>query len=106
MPVLSDAELRGIAEVVRAIAASRGKSFDAYAMSGTFTRAALRDGTFKARLAEAHWRLVARQAANVPRELLAPLAPLFRDLERDAEAVLSGWKGVIGAPTATSLPRR
>ena len=92
MPVLTDSELRGIAEVVSAIAASRDKSFDAYAMGSAFTRAALRDDTFKARLAEAHWRLVARQAANVPQELLAPLAPLFRDLERDAETVLSGWK--------------
>jgi hypothetical protein len=24
--------------------------------------------------------------------MLAPIAPLFRDLERDAETVLSGWK--------------
>ena len=89
MPVLSDAELRGIAEVARAIAASHGKSFDAYATGGAFTRAALRDATFNARLAEAHWRLVARRAANVPRELLQPLAPLFRELEGDAESVLS-----------------
>jgi hypothetical protein len=29
----------------------------------------------------------------MPRKLLAPIALLFRDLERDAEAVLSGWKG-------------
>jgi hypothetical protein len=34
----------------------------------------------------------ARCATKEPRRLLAPLAPLFRDLERDAEAVLSGWK--------------
>ena len=92
MPVLSDAELRGIAEVVSAIAASRGKSFDAHATGGAFTRAALRDSTFKARLAEAHWRLVAQRAANVPRELLQPLAPLFHELEGDAETVLSRWK--------------
>ena len=89
MPTLSDAELRGIAEVVSAIAASRGKSFDAQATGGTFARAALRDATFKARLAEAHWRVVAQRAANVPRELLQPLAPLFRELEGDAESVLS-----------------
>jgi hypothetical protein len=90
MPVLSDAELRGIAEVVSAIAAARGKSLDAYAVGAAFTRAALRDATFKARLAEAHWRLVARQAANVPRELQRPIAPFFRELARDAETVLSG----------------
>jgi hypothetical protein len=89
MPVLSDAELRGIAEVVSAIAAARGRSFDAHATGGAFTRAALRDATFKARVAEAHWRLVAQRARNVPRELLQPLAPLFRELEGDAETVLS-----------------
>ena len=54
MPVLSDAELRGIAEVVSEIAAARGKAFDAHAIGGTFTRAALRDATFKSHLAEAH----------------------------------------------------
>jgi hypothetical protein len=26
-------------------------------------------------------------------KMLAPIAPLIRDLECDAEAVLSGWKG-------------
>jgi hypothetical protein len=91
MPVLSDAELRGIAEVVSAIAASRGKSFDAYAMGRAFTRG-LRDATFKARVAEAHWRLLARRAPNVPREMLQPLVPFFHDLERNADAVLSGWR--------------
>jgi hypothetical protein len=92
MSVLSDGELLGIAEVVRAIAVLRGKPIDAYAMGGAFTRAALKDATFKARLAEAHWCLVARQAANIPRELLQPIAPLFCELERDAEKVLGGRK--------------
>ena len=92
MPVLSDAELRAIAEVVSAIAAARGRTFDAHATGGAFTRAALRDARFKARIAEAHWRLVAHQARNVPRELLLPLAPLFQELEGDAEAVLSAGK--------------
>jgi hypothetical protein len=54
--------------------------------------AALIDPAFKARLAEIHRRLEARRATDIPRRMLAPLAPFFRDLERDAEAVLSGWK--------------
>ena len=35
---------------------------------------------------------MARLSTDIPRGLLAPIAPLFRDLERDADAVLSGWK--------------
>jgi hypothetical protein len=71
---------------------SRHRAANLLMTGGAFTRAALRDATFKARLAEAHWRLVARLAANAPRELLQPVAPLFRELERDAEIVLSGRK--------------
>ena len=52
---------------------------------------ALIDPAFKARLVENHRRLEARHKTDLPRKTLAPLAPLFRDLERDAEAVLSGW---------------
>jgi hypothetical protein len=89
---LSEAELRGIAEVVSELAASRGQSFDARTTGIDFTRAALKDATFKARLAEAHWRLLAHQASGVRRERLQPLAPLFQDLEREAEAVLRGSK--------------
>jgi len=37
---------------------------------------------------EVHRRLVARSSTNMPRKLLAPIAPLFRDLERDAERIL------------------
>jgi hypothetical protein len=33
-----------------------------------------------------------RRSTKEPRRLLAPIAPLFRDLERDAEVVLSGWR--------------
>jgi hypothetical protein len=36
---------------------------------------------------------MARRSTDMPRKLLAPIVPLFRDLERDAEAVLSGWEG-------------
>ena len=42
--------------------------------------------------AEIHRRLEARRATDIPRKMLVPLAPLFRDLERDAETVLSSWR--------------
>ena len=93
MPVLSDSELRMIAEVVAEMTRFRGRSFGKSAKGYAFARAALIDPAFKARLAEVHRQLVARRSTDMPPKLLAPIAPLFRDLERDAEAVLSGWKG-------------
>jgi hypothetical protein len=92
MPTLSDPELRMIAEVVTELARFRGTAFDRVAKGNTFARAAILDPAFKARLAEVHRRLEARRATDLPAKLLVPIGPLFRDLERDAEAVLSGWK--------------
>jgi hypothetical protein len=92
MPMLSDAELRMVAEVVTEIARFRGRSFAKNTKAHTFARAALIDPKFKAKLAEVHRRLEARRATDLPRKLLAPIAPLFRDLERDAETILAGWK--------------
>lgn len=43
-------------------------------------------------LGEVQRRLEARRKTDLSRKLLAPIAPLFRDLERDAEAVLRGWR--------------
>jgi len=83
-----------IAEVVTELARFRGTSFDKVAKGHTFVRAALIDPAFKARLAEVHRRLEARRATNLPAKLLVPIRPLFRDLERKAEAVLSGWKAI------------
>jgi len=84
--------LRMIAEVVTELARFRGTAFDRVAKGNTFARAAILDPAFKARLAEVHRRLEARRATDLPAKLLVPIGPLFRDLERDAEAVLSGWK--------------
>jgi hypothetical protein len=39
---------------------------------------------------EIHRRLEARRKTDIPVKLLAPLAPLFRDRERDAERILAG----------------
>jgi hypothetical protein len=92
MPVLSDAELRMIAEVVTEFARFRGTSFDQADKGLAFARAALIDPAFKVRLAEVYRRLETPRATKERSRLLAPSAPLFRDLERDAEAVLSGWR--------------
>jgi hypothetical protein len=93
MPTLSHAELRMVAEVVTELAQSRGTAFDRVAKGEAFARPALIDPAFKVRLAEVYRRLEARRATDLPAKLLVPIGPLFRDLERDAEAVLSAWKG-------------
>ena len=90
--MLTDAELRMVAEVVTELAKYRGTAFDKTSKGTIFARAAMIDPAFKARLVEIHRRLEARRKTDLPRKTLAPLAPLFRDLERDAEAVLSAWK--------------
>jgi len=87
MPVLTDAELHMVAEVVTEFARCRGSAFNRVAKGHDFARAALIDPAFKARLAEVHRRLEARRATDIPRKMVAPLAPLFRDLERDAERI-------------------
>lgn len=44
------------------------------------------------RLTEVHRRLEVRRATDMPRKLRAPIAPLFHNIERNAEAMLSAWK--------------
>ena len=90
MPTLNDTEMRMIAEVVTEFARFRGSSFDKAAKGRAFSRAALIDPAFKARLVEVHRRLEARRATDVPPKMLAPIAPLFRDPEREAEVILGG----------------
>jgi hypothetical protein len=68
----------------------RGPAFDRVAKERAFGRAALIDPAFKARLVEVHRRLEARRANDTPRKMLAPIAPLFRELEREAEVILGG----------------
>jgi hypothetical protein len=86
---LKDAELKMAAEIVLEIAKGRGRSFDTRAAALKLCRAALTDRAFRARLAEVHRRLEIQRARKQPRRLLAPIAPLFRDLERDAERILT-----------------
>jgi len=65
MPVLSDAELRIVAEVVTELAKYRGTGFDKTSKGTAFARAALIDPAFKARLAETHRRLEARRKTDI-----------------------------------------
>ena len=89
MPMLNDAELRMVVEVVAELAKYRGTAFDKTRKGAAFARAALIDPAFKARLVEIHRRLEARRNWGPLRRMLAPR---LRDIERDAETVLSGWK--------------
>jgi hypothetical protein len=91
MPGLTDADLLMVAEVASELAKLRDTSFDKAATAFTFA-AALTDPAFKARLTEVHRRLEAQRSTKLPGRL-APIAPLFRDLEGEAEAVVSGlWE--------------
>ncbi len=89
MPALTDDELLQIAEVVRALARFRARSFDQIGTADRFARACIASAAFRAKVAEVHRRIEVRRATKEPRRLLAPLAPLFRDLEREAETILS-----------------
>jgi len=92
MPMLSDAEVKMVAEIVTEMARSRGGAFDKEAKGANLARAALIDPAFKARISEVHRRLDVWRVMKESRAIMEPIAPLFRDLERDAEIVLSAWK--------------
>lgn len=88
MPMLNVSELRMVAEMVDELAKHRCKTFNKLATGSMLARAALVDPAFKAKLVEIHRRLEARRKTHIPRKLLAPLAPHFRDLEFEAARIL------------------
>jgi len=92
MPALNDAEIKMVAEIVTGMARSRGSAFDKAAKGADLARAAMIDPAFKARLADAHRRLDVWRVVKESRTILEPIAPVLRELEREAEVVLSGWK--------------
>jgi hypothetical protein len=92
MPVLSDTELRMVAEIVTEMARSSRVPFDGAAKGAALARAALIDPAFKARLSEAHRRLDVWRVTKEAHAFMEPIAPHLRDLELDAEMVLSAWK--------------
>ena len=85
---LTDTEVRMVAEVAIEMSRAVTVPFDLRAGALTLARAALKDTTFRATLAGLHRNIMVRRAKD-PRQMLAPLAPLFRNLEREAERVLS-----------------
>jgi len=92
VPVLNDADFRMVAEIESEMATFHDASFDKGAKGVAFARAALFDPAFKARLAEVRRRPDVWRVMKESRTILEPIAPAFRNLERDAEIVLSGWK--------------
>ena len=78
---LTEWDLRTIAEVTSEMAKLRGTAFDAHAQALAFARAAQVDADFRAQLAEVARRIEARRSMRTARKLLAPLGPLFRELE-------------------------
>ena len=65
MPVLTDAELKMVAEIVTELAKHRGRSFDQAAKGEAFARAALIDPAFKAKLAEVYQRIGAQRKSRI-----------------------------------------
>jgi hypothetical protein len=85
---LKDAELRIAAEIALEPGKSRGRQFDARATALTLCLAAMADAQYRARLAHIHGHLERRRAMPLRELKLVPIAPVFRDLERDAERIL------------------
>ena len=88
MATPNETELRMIAEVVSECAKYRsGTSFNT-SVEG-IARAALIDPRFRARVAAVHRRLKAQYATDIRHRMLASIALVLRDLEKDAEEILS-----------------
>jgi hypothetical protein len=85
---LTEAEQRMVAEVAIEMARAVAGPFSAHTGALTFARAALKDPAFKATLAALHRNMMVRRARD-PHHMLAPLTPVFRKLEQEAERVLS-----------------
>ena len=83
---LSETEQRMVAEV--AIEMARAVAGSVHRGAQTLARAALKDTAFKATLAIVHRNIMVRRTTD-PYRMLAPLKPLFRNLEQAAEKVLS-----------------
>ena len=84
---LSEIELRMVAEVAIEMARAVAGPFSVHTGAQTLARAALKDTAFKAMLTIVHRNIVVRRATD-PHRMLAPLKPLFRNLEQAAEMVL------------------
>lgn len=83
--VLSDAEVRIIAEVAMEMARA---GFNAHATALTLARASLKDDDIKRALVGMHRSILTRRAVD-PHQMLAPMAPLLRELQQRAARVLA-----------------
>jgi hypothetical protein len=84
---LSDAELCIVAEVAIEVARAAIEPLNAHATALTFARAALKDADLKRALAATH-RIILTKRAVDPHRMLAPIGPLFQELQQRAERVL------------------
>jgi hypothetical protein len=84
---LTEAEQRMVAEVAIEMARAFADPLSVQTGAQTLARAALKDTAFRATLAIVHRNIVVRRATD-PHRMLAPLKPLFRNLEQAAEKVL------------------
>jgi hypothetical protein len=78
-----------VAEVAIEIAREVDSRFNIHAGALTFARAALKDASFKSTLTTLHRNIMARRVKD-PRNMLAPLRPLYSHLKQEADRVLSG----------------
>ncbi len=85
---LNDAELRIVVEVAVEMAQTARAPLNAHSMALTFARAAVKDANFKGALAVTH-RIILTKRAVDPHRMLAPMGPLFQELQQRAERVLS-----------------
>src|SRR5215470_7442475 len=85
---LTEAELRVVVEVVSEMSRKVASPLDTQARALTLARAALKDPALKRTLALLHRNIMVRRKTD-PNQMLAPLAPLFKKLELEAQKVLS-----------------
>ena len=88
MATPNETELRMIAEVVSECAKYRSGTPFNTRVEG-IARAALIDPRFRARVVAVHRRLEAQYATDIPHRMLASIALVLSDLEKDAEGILS-----------------
>jgi hypothetical protein len=85
---LTDADLHIVAEVVRELARKVTSPFSTQHRVLTLARAAGKNTALNTALTLLHRNIMARRKTD-PHQPLAPLAPLFKKLELEAQKVLS-----------------
>jgi hypothetical protein len=86
--ILTEAELRMVVELVSEMARKVASPLSTQARALTLARASLKDPALKTTLTLLHRNIMVRRKTD-PNQMLAPLAPLFKKLELEAQKVLS-----------------